>query len=1350
MSTWRPPSGSLRGTRAHAHLCSLLLVCCARIGEALHPGPFRIAAINPTGLNTKQDVVAQLPPGIYAVSETHLAKVGIQRFRAGIRLSSSFNFIPGAPAPLRHHSDTSGGYTGVGFLTSYPARPLPFDWPPDIYDTARIQVASFFIEPVWVQGAVLYGYATAKHRTEALMEAALQRIVLQTSGPRFIAGDLNWETHEIPQLDTLRTHGFRDVQDVVALLQNRPPQVTCKGATRKDFIFISPELQEMLISTSVEADWFPDHSLLAADFQHRNAAVARFSWRVPRHRASNHLVHPMHGAPTHSAVEGLNQSGDCPSSEYAQIWASFETRLSQTLLASGGPPLSASERGRATVHDIRVHTAPVVSPPKGRSGEVQPSFFGCRLKHAHWFRQLRRLQALYQALCKGRDSSGAQEYRASLWHAILGAPGFGRPFADWWPCREIKLANDPTAVPAVIPTQQVCHSLFLSFQANVEAYERVLTRTRCREAVLRRKQQPMLIFKDLRAEAPRPVESLVEGPSAVVVDYDPQEAAVTLEADAAFDPAQPALVGHVLCPLVHAEADKLWLDSTEPVQPGTVVTQDRLLGSLTSIFRAFGAEWSQRWQRHAVVPASRWQDAIETAHLSADLPSVSFPPITVQQWRAAVRAKKQRSASGLDGVSRQDLLLMPDDLVIRLLSLYEEAERSGRWPLQAMQAVVSALEKRPDATRVGHYRPITVISLFYRVWSSIRARQCLRYLEQLASPGQFGCLPCRSTSQLWYQLQSQLEQALLSGTTMCGYITDVVKAFNHIPREPTVALGIKLGLPRPVMKAWAGALVSLQRRFKVRQSVGPAIGSVTGLPEGCSMSCVGMAIVNIAYHRHMAHSTPLARALSYVDNFECTASHAPVVVNAARAMQEFAGAWDLSLDPAKSVAWATTAADRSQLRAAGLQVILDGKDLGGHMQYSRRLTNFTQVARLRELDMAWVRLQSSPAPYSQKVSAIAVAAWPKALHAVSLVHLGGQHFDSLRSGAMKGIHAAKPGANPRMHLSLLEFPLADPEFYALWSSLRDFCIHSSPSLAAATLSVLASSEYSRQPGPAGVLLQRLNAVGISWLPEEAAFRDSWGLFNPWGCSLQELLFRAVGTWQVAVGARLQHRKGFSGLDRVDARTTRMLIADYPAESRALLRIVCNGTFYTDDDLHHISETDTPDCPFCGDRDSIDHRLRSCSFFSQERRACPSSVLDRLGDLPPCQVLHAWALLPQSLRELQSSLAELHDNFDVFERCSGQEQVDLFTDGSCMVPTEPYLRLASWAVILASADTQQRPFILASGPIPGLIQSSFRAEIYAVLAALCFAVQYAVPTRVWCDCEGVVSRVSRFIQGSPAP
>ena len=99
-----------------------------RAGEAAHPGPahFTLGAFNPTGLGTKQGVVAQLPPGVYAVSETHLSTRGVNDFRMGLRLSnSSFSLLHGFPAPLRAHSSVIGSYTGVGFVSTYPARVVP-------------------------------------------------------------------------------------------------------------------------------------------------------------------------------------------------------------------------------------------------------------------------------------------------------------------------------------------------------------------------------------------------------------------------------------------------------------------------------------------------------------------------------------------------------------------------------------------------------------------------------------------------------------------------------------------------------------------------------------------------------------------------------------------------------------------------------------------------------------------------------------------------------------------------------------------------------------------------------------------------------------------------------------------------------------------------------------------------------------------------------------------------------------------------------------------------------------------------------------------------------------------------
>ena len=133
-----------------------------RVGEASHPGPatFEMSVIDPTGVNNKYDLISMLRPGIYALSETHLSKVAFQRFRAALRRRTTFKFVPGDPAAVRSRSSVSGAYAGVGFLSSFPTRTVAQDWDSALFESGRIAASSFFIEPMWVLGITIYGYAT--------------------------------------------------------------------------------------------------------------------------------------------------------------------------------------------------------------------------------------------------------------------------------------------------------------------------------------------------------------------------------------------------------------------------------------------------------------------------------------------------------------------------------------------------------------------------------------------------------------------------------------------------------------------------------------------------------------------------------------------------------------------------------------------------------------------------------------------------------------------------------------------------------------------------------------------------------------------------------------------------------------------------------------------------------------------------------------------------------------------------------------------------------------------------------------------------------------------------------------
>lgn len=93
----------------------------------------------------------------------------------------------------------------------------------------------------------------------------------------------------------------------------------------------------------------------------------------------------------------------------------------------------------------------------------------------------------------------------------------------------------------------------------------------------------------------------------------------------------------------------------------------------------------------------------------------------------------------------------------------------------------------------------------------------------------------------------------------------------------------------------------------------------------------------------------------------------------------------------------------------------------------------------------------------------------------------------------------------------------------------------------------------------------------------------------------------------------------------------------------------------------------------------------------------------------------------------------------------------FTDGSCLNQAYPTCRLAAWSVVCADSHGSFACQVVDSGPLPGLLQSSYRAEIYAVWRALCVARMQHGKIHVWSDCGVVVKRLDRLLAGhEPKP
>ncbi len=416
-----------------------------RIGEASLPGPvnlsdvdhtvpevvFRLGTCNPNGISDKAHFFRDSGIDIMAVTETHLTGRGLKCFRGMLKTAApQFKwFVHGKCVLPRGQVSDTGMWSGVGVMSQWPTHGLPHDWSPVVFETGRICVASTFIHGLWISGCVVYGtpcgptHPQAKNTTNALIREAFRR-VLQLSGPRYVCGDFNHDAAQLEAVLEMKRAGFVDLQDLHLERAGIPPSATCRGKTRRDFCFVSPELVPMFHSCQVlDFDW-SDHSSVVGVFSCAESDRWRFPWPLPDPIDWKSLPPRSEG----ELVDFMTASS--PSEAYATFWSQVENEAVRVSLDTPSP-LSHRCLGRGS-RSAPLATKFQVAPIRAsRNGDIKPSYLGLSQQHRQWFRQLRRLES-YKRMVRRWTSQSDSDHRVDLWNSIVGAAGFRPSFAGWW------------------------------------------------------------------------------------------------------------------------------------------------------------------------------------------------------------------------------------------------------------------------------------------------------------------------------------------------------------------------------------------------------------------------------------------------------------------------------------------------------------------------------------------------------------------------------------------------------------------------------------------------------------------------------------------------------------------------------------------------------------------------------------------------------------------------------------------------------------------------------------------------------------------------------------------------------
>ena len=1225
-------------------------------------------------------------------------------------------------------------------IAKCPTRHLTVDWPPSLQHSSRLVAGVSFVRGLWISGIVVYGtpvgptHPHARQTTEGLLHAAVVRIQ-QSVGCRFVAGDFNHDHDVLEGVAKLRALGFQDIQDLCYHRYGCCPQPTCRGTTRRDFLFVSPELAARFVACRLDSLAWTDHASVIGEFVGVSGPETKFLWPIPSALSWDpHFVSP---------VMDFTQVPDLDVA-YRTFWQIRETAAVQKAAIKGQDVLP-SQLGRGK----RTRPLPcksVGAPLKAsRHGEVSPRYFGYSLLHVHWFKQLRRLQSFVR-IAQVQDLTPTHcAHRDALWTSILAAPGFQPSFSSWWVSR-VRGIGEISHVPFRPPNGPVAVALFESFKWDVQSLEQHLLKHKNYAARLKKLDDVKQLYAQVRRDPPAQVDVMFQETVATVSQVCEDELAVEFDKPYRWTSDLPVYHQGRCLSVDHAEPDKLWIDKVEGIQPGDAIVQSSGQGRLEDLFEAFAAQWKTRWIRHSQVSSERWEVILSFARRFLR-PVVAEPlSLTPSLLRAVVASTKKQAATGLDGVSRQDLLQMDSNGMLSLCSLYDRAALTGDWPTAVVAGAVKSLAKVPCPTSPDHFRPVTVFSLVYRIWSSAESRYWLSKLEAALDPLLLGNRPGRRATDAWRFVLDTLEEARINGEVASGLILDLEKAFNTLPRVPALMAVQLLGLPTEVAHAWAGALALMRRHFHVRGSFCPGQLSDCGFPEGCGLSCLAMVAIDELFHVYLRKSCEMTQAITYVDNWELVFSSVEVVAESFQRVMEFAELLDLQVDQRKSFAWSSDRGARKLLKSQGFQVEQACRDLGAQLTFTEQIRNQSVVSRIAGLGDFWLKLRHAKASFANRIRVVFTAAWPRALHGVSSCFVGRKHWVRLRSQFMQSMHLAHPGANALLQMMLGPIGL-DPFVYAVLQTIRDFREYGCTPLHWARMDAVTSGVLSLPPSSVTEVLQsRLHALGWQWL-QDGFVRDDVSSFSLRGIGLREIYLRIALAWPRVVASMIQHRRDFVGFVNVDWIGTKRALAKLSLLDQATLRSYLTGAVFTRAHAYKWSDDGDHRCLMCGQADGHLHRIWECEWTEPERVAAFGATQQYPLDLPPVLLQHGWNLLPATWSRWTSYLASLPSSFPCLVDLPDWEVYDCFTDGSCLWPSESY-RLASWAVVLSDPPCLDAELVgtrlLSAAPLPGVVQSSFRAELYAVTVVAELALSCLGSFRVWSDCAAVVDGFQLYV------
>jgi mannosylglycoprotein endo-beta-mannosidase len=210
--------------------------------------------------------------------------------------------------------------------------------------------------------------------------------------------------------------------------------------------------------------------------------------------------------------------------------------------------------------------------------------------------------------------------------------------------------------------------------------------------------------------------------------------------------------------------------------------------------------------------------------------------LSFKEIQEAISAMPKDKAPGADGIPTEFFREFSSEIAPTLLLAFKAMLTIGETSEQINMGIITLIPKSGDHSRIGNWRPITLLGSLYKILAKTLARRLQAHLPTIVRPSQTGFVEGRSILDNTFLAQEALDWVVESDQDLVLLLLNFEKAFDRIEWGFLFDALAKLGFATQWIH-WVRSLYhSASSSIKLNGVVGSSFPLARSVRQGCPLA----------------------------------------------------------------------------------------------------------------------------------------------------------------------------------------------------------------------------------------------------------------------------------------------------------------------------------------------------------------------------------------------------------------------------------------------------------------------------------------------------------------------------------